>query len=138
MKEKYFIAYSNVVNITIKSKAILNALRYVTTMFFCLFTCIFLTDQTFICQNTIFVFSCLHLQMYASCFQKNPCSMWLHIFVGDSINANYSILTLLLMPKKAFDREMKSESGFSFAMASQPFALRDGVKKKSTFFKKKS
>ena len=85
MKEKYFIAYSNVVNITIKSKAILNALRYVTTMFFCLFTCIFLTDQTFICQNTIFVFSCLHLQIYASCSQKNPCSKWLHIFVGDLI-----------------------------------------------------
>ena len=85
MKEKYFIAYSNVVNITIKSKAILNALRYVTTMFFCLFTCIFLTDQTFICQNTIFVFSCLHLQMYASCFQKSSCSKWLHIFVGDLI-----------------------------------------------------
>ena len=85
MKEKYFIAYSNVVNITIKSKAILNALRYVTTMFFCLFTCIFLTDQTFICQNTIFIFACLHIPMYASCFQKNPCSKWLHIFVGDLI-----------------------------------------------------
>ena len=85
MKEKYFIAYSNVVNITIKSKAILNALRYVTTMFFCLFTCIFLTDQTFICQNTILVFSCLHLQIYASRSQKNTCSKWLHIFVADLI-----------------------------------------------------
>ena len=27
------------------------------------------------------------------------------------------------MLKKAFDREMKSESGFSFAMASQPFGF---------------
>ena len=33
----------------------------------------------------------------------------------------FSILTLLSILKKAFDREMKSERGFSFAMASQPF-----------------
>ena len=107
MKEKYFIAYSNVVNITIKSKAILNALRYVTTMFFCLFTCIFLTDQTFICQNTIFVFSCLHLPMYASCFQKNPCSKWLHIFVGDLIlsyviHCNLRVMHITVYQNKAY------------------------------------
>ena len=35
----------------------------------------------------------------------------------------FSILTLLSTLKKAFDREMKSESGFSFAMASQPFGI---------------
>ena len=33
----------------------------------------------------------------------------------------FSIITLLSILKKAFDREMKSESGFSFEMASQPF-----------------
>ena len=36
----------------------------------------------------------------------------------------FSILTLLSTLKKAFDREMKSESGFSFAMASQPFGRK--------------
>ena len=36
------------------------------------------------------------------------------------------------MPKKAFDREMKSESGFSFAMASQPLQTQyDAIKIKS-------